>query len=111
MAISAPVRAGAHTGCCGSGQGGGPGGDIIAAGLVLAGQTASKAVSVPAQGAIAQVGVLGGGREARLSGHRFLNLPQVHPGEAAAGRLALRPVRHFQDRLAAEGPGRPEADS
>jgi hypothetical protein len=64
-----------------------------------------------AYGTVAQGPVLGGGHEARLSGHRLLDFPQLHAGEAAPGRLALCAVRHLQDCVVEEDPGRPDADS
>lgn len=63
-----------------------------------------------AHGAVAQGAVLGGGHEAGLSGRRLLDLPQVDPGEATPGGLAVRPVRHLQDRLAEKDHRRPDAD-
>jgi hypothetical protein len=46
--------------------------------------------------------------EGRLSGRRFLDADEVDPGRPCQGGMALRPVRHLQDRGREEVPCRPD---
>ena len=52
--------------------------------------------------------LLEGRHEARLSGRRFLDAAEVDAGRPRQGRLALRAVRHLQDRRREEEPCRPD---
>ena len=60
-----------------------------------------------ADGALAARPLLEGRLAARLPGRRLLDAVQLDPGRPAQGGLALRPVRHLEDRRREEEPGRP----
>ena len=61
-----------------------------------------------AHGPVAAWRLLEGRHEARLPGRRFLDAAEVHPGRPRQGRLALRAVRHLEDRRRQEEPCRPD---
>ena len=60
--------------------------------------------------AVAAWRLLEGRHEARLPGRGFLDAAEVDAGRPRQGRLALRAVRHLQDRGREEEPCRPDAD-
>jgi hypothetical protein len=52
--------------------------------------------------------LLAGRPEDRLSGRRFLDADAVDPGRSCSGGVALRPVRHLDDRRSSEVPCGPD---